>query len=68
MTNVISYIKWERSISVNDRVIIPSRKFALETLIETYSKINTEKELVEVFKRKLALIESGEEESKEVKA
>jgi hypothetical protein len=53
--NLIAYIQWERTThSNNGEVIKPTRKFALQILIDTYSKINTEKELTQVFKQKLA--------------
>ena len=53
--NLIAYIQWERATTMNNsEVIKPTRKFALQTLIDTYSKIDTEEELTQVFKEKLA--------------
>jgi len=52
--NLIEYIKFERATSFEGEVIIPSRKFALKTLIETYSQIDTQQDLVKVMKEKYA--------------
>ena len=52
--NLIAYIQWERAIRINNEIIKPTRKFGLQTLIDTYSKIGTEKELTQVFKEKMA--------------
>lgn len=52
--NLIAYIQWERAITINNEIIKPTRKFALQTLIDTYSKINNEKELTMLLKEKLA--------------
>lgn len=42
--NLIKYYQWERATSFNGEVIIPSRRFAIECIIEQYSKMNNQSE------------------------
>jgi hypothetical protein len=51
--NLIGWIKYERATTFEGEINIPSREFALRTLIDTYSKIDTQQELTKVFRQKL---------------
>jgi hypothetical protein len=52
--NLVGYFRWERTTVFQGEVIIPSRKFGLETLIETYKNLGNQDGILQLAKQKLA--------------
>jgi hypothetical protein len=52
-SNLVEYYRMERATSLEGEIIVPSTKFCLECIVETYERIGNQPELVEEASRRL---------------